>query len=138
VVRIHFVNKDNDGLGPLHRSKIAHRRRELAHVFALVRERYPTAAQVRGISWLYHLDAYRRLFPPDYGASSTPAARVRLCGLSSWGQFITHEGAIKPALRDSFLRRFPDMDIDAPWRSFPLPALVASAPIATFFKFYDR
>jgi hypothetical protein len=137
VVRIHFMNLDGDGVSPLHRSKIARRRGELAALTAFLRARYPAAASIRGISWLYHLDAYRRLFPPDYGASATPALRVRLCGTSSWGQFLAHDERIKSDLRDAFLQRFDSIDLAAPWRSFPLPALVAAAPLASFAAFYD-
>jgi len=136
VVRIHFTNQDNDGLSPLHRSKIGVRRRELAAMFAFVDRSFAGASSVRGISWLYHLDAYRRLFPPEYAASPVPADRVRLCGSSSWGQFIRHDGSIKPALRDAFLGRLDSLDIAAPWRGFPLPAIVARAPMAAFRNFY--
>lgn len=138
IVRIHFVNVDGDGLGPLHRSKVPRRQRELAAMFAFVRQHYPSAARVRGISWLYHIDAYRRLFPPDYTASATAPVWVRLNGMSSWGQFIGHDATIRPALRDAFLRNFDTMDVAAPWRSFPLPALIISAPVETFSKFYER
>jgi hypothetical protein len=137
MVRIHFVSVDDDGLGPLHRSKVNRRQRELAAMFAFVRQRYPTAARVRGISWLYHIEAYRRLFPPEYTATAAAPAWVRLNGMSSWGQFIRHDGTIKPALRDAFLRNFETMDVAAPWHSFPLPALIVSAPVEAFSAFYE-
>lgn len=136
VLRLHFVSTDSDGLGPLHRSKIARRQAELATMIAFVRRCYPQAAQVRGVSWLYHIDAYRRLFPPAYTATAVPASRVRLSGMSSWGQFIRHDGTIKPVLRDAFLRRLESIDPAAPWRSFPLPALTVAAPIETFAAFF--
>ncbi len=137
IVRIHFVSVDDDGLGPLHRSKVLRRQRELAAMFAFVRRHYPSAARVRGISWLYHIDAYRRLLPPEYSASAAAPVWVRLNGTSSWGQFIRHDGSIKPALRDAFLRNFDAMDVAAPWRSFPLPALIVTAPLEIFTAFYE-
>lgn len=136
IVRIHFLNRDTDDIGPLHRSKIGRRQQELAEICALILTEDPAAKSILGTSWLYHLEAYRRLFPPDYGASRVPAARVRLSGQSSWGQFLTHTGTIKPALRDAFLQNFDRIDVTAPWRSFPLPALVTTVPVATFFEFY--
>ncbi|WP_315836586.1 hypothetical protein [Bradyrhizobium prioriisuperbiae] len=136
IVRIHFLNRDSDGLSPLHRSKAERRQQELAEICALIRSEDPAAQAILGTSWLYHLEAYRRLFPPAYGASRTPAAKVRLSGQSSWGQFLTHTEAIKPTLRDAFLQTFATVDVAAPWRNFPLPALVATAPITTFFEFY--
>lgn len=39
-------------------------------LFRQVRQEHPHARSVRGISWLYHLAAYRRLFPPQYGHSA--------------------------------------------------------------------
>jgi hypothetical protein len=136
VVRIHFIDTDNDDIGPLHRSKVTRRRSDLAEMVAAIRATCPDAATIRGVSWLYHLEAYRRLFPPDYGASRRPAEPVRLSGMSSWGQFLTHTGAIKPALRDAFLQSFDTMDVTAPWRSFPLPALTVAAPLAVFEAYY--
>ncbi len=135
VLRIHFMNRDGDDeVGPLSRAKIGRRRDELAKLFAFVREHYPQASLVRGVSWLYHWEAYRRLFPPAYGGSARPAQRLRLSGSSSWGQFLTHKGAIKPALRDAFLLRLGSLNAAAPWQDFPLPAMIAEAPVALFFE----
>ncbi len=138
TVRIHFGNRDDDGISPLHRTKIVRRQQELAALTAHIGAHHPAAARIVGMSWLYHLDAYRRLFPPEYGASARPLTRARLSGMSSWGQFLTHDEAIKPALRDAFLHNLADLDLAAPWRSFPLPALMVSAPVAAFRAFYAR
>ncbi len=136
-MRIHFGNRDGDGIGPLHRTKIGRRQQDLAALVGFIDAHHPAAERIVGMSWLYHLDAYRRLFPPEYGASAVPLARARLSGMSSWGQFLTHDEAIKPALRDAFLRNFASLDPAAPWRSFPLPALAVSAPVAAFRAFYS-
>ncbi|MDF3072683.1 MAG: hypothetical protein K0S54_350 [Alphaproteobacteria bacterium] len=136
IVRIHFTRADRDGLSPLHRSKIGRRQAELARLVAFIVERFAGAQSIRGISWLYNIDAYRRLFPPLYGASAQPAERVRLNGTSSWGQFLHHDEAIKPELRDRFLANFSVIEPAAPWRAFPLPALTAQAPLAVFTDFY--
>ncbi len=136
IVRVHFLNRDTDDISPLHRSKIARRQQELTEICALIRAEDPTTTSILGTSWLYHLEAYRRLYPPAYGASRTPAAKVRLSGQSSWGQFLTHTGTIRAELRDAFVQNFDRIDVTAPWRSFPLPALVTTAPVTTFFAFY--
>jgi hypothetical protein len=138
VVRIHFSNRDSaDGIGPLNRAKSPRRLAELKAMFALVRETQPAAMTVQGGSWLYNLEAYRRLFPEAYGASRSPPERVRLRGTSSWGQFLDHREAIKPDLRAAFLRNIETVDIAAPWRSFPLPALRVAAPIGLFYDLYE-
>lgn len=138
VVRIHFSNRDSaDGTGPLSRAKMSRRLAELQAMFAFMRAAWPAAVTVQGGSWLYNLDAYRRLFPPAYGDSRSPPERVRLRGTSSWGQFLDHREAIKPDLRAAFLRNIETVDIAAPWRSFPLPALRVAAPIETFYDLYE-
>ncbi|HEY3949918.1 hypothetical protein [Phenylobacterium sp.] len=138
VLRIHFSNRDSaDDVGPLSRAKTPRRLAELKTMFAFVRETWPRTRTVQGRSWLYNLDAYRRLFPPAYGDSrAPPAGRVGLGGTSSWGQFLDHREAVKPDLRAAFLHNIEAIDVEAPWRAFPLPALGATAPIALFYDFY--
>jgi hypothetical protein len=140
VLRFHFANRDSgDGAGPLSGAKRDERTRELTAMFSFIRAAFPAATNVRGLSWLYHVEAYRRLFPPEFGASrKLPEQRLRLNlnGTSSWGQFLDHRDAIKPGLRDAFLRNLERLDIDRPWRAFPMPALATEAPIALFYAHY--
>jgi hypothetical protein len=137
AVRIHFNSRDSEGgVGPLVSAKRERRIGELAEMFAAVRAAHPEAKTVRGGSWLYNLDAYRRLFPPEYGAARRPPPRVGLNGTSSWGQLIDHTGAVKPDFADAFVRNLEHLDPAAPWLVFPLRALVTSAPIETFYRFY--
>jgi HAMP domain-containing protein len=138
VMRIHFYNRDAaDGVGPLDRRKVAARTAELAAMFDFVRRTHPDARSVLGGSWLYNLQAYRRLFPPEYGASRRPPETPpRLSGTSSWGQFLDHRDAFKPELGRRLLERMDALDPAAPSRSFPLLALRASASIERFYAFY--
>lgn len=138
AVRIHFTNRTGGGeVGPLSAARRAERRSELQAMFGFVRETYPSARSVLGGSWLYNLEAYRRLFPPTYaGSASLPSGPVRLTGSSTWGQFLDHHGGVKPAFRHHLLERLDTLDPDAPWRAFPLQALWASAPIEHFFEHY--
>jgi hypothetical protein len=137
-VRLHFTNRELDGdVGPLDRRRMPARDDELAAMFAFVRRSYPRATRVLGGSWLYNLEAYRRLFPPAYGASRRlRPAPVNLTGTSSWGQLLDRRGGLK---RDRALR-FADnlrrLDVEAPWRVFPLPCLVAEAPVGLFYEHY--
>jgi hypothetical protein len=138
AVQIHFSNRDSaDDVGPLNRVKTPRRLAELKAMFGFVRETWLDARPVQGGSWLYNLEAYRRLFPAAYGESRRPPpSPVRLGGTSSWGQFLDHREVVKPDLRDAFLRNLETMDVDAPWRAFPLPALRTSAPVELFHAFY--
>ncbi len=138
AIRLHFANRDHDGTGPLKRSKIETRKRELKEMFTFIQSTYPSATGVRGGSWLYHTEAYRRLFPPAYGASRVILKQsTRFDGTSSWGQFLDHREHIKPDVRDVFLQNLNQLDMDHLWRAFPLPALVTHAPIQAFYDFYD-
>lgn len=139
VVRIHFSNRDSeDGVGPLARAKAERRRAELRAMFAHIGAHHPDARSVRGGSWLYNLEAYRRLFPPDYAASAYEPERVRLDGTSSWGQLLDFREAVKPAVRQALLDKLATLDPAAPWKAFPLRALGAWAPIESFHRFYGE
>lgn len=103
-VRIHFSNQDNSGgTSSLKYTKIESRKRELRDMLTFIKSAYPSAEGVRGGSWLYHLQAYRRLFPTPYAESRTILKQgIRFDGTSSWGQFLDHQEHIKPNLRDRF------------------------------------
>ena len=66
-IRLHFQNVETDSHSPLGADRIGRRRAELAALF----EPLPRPVRVVGASWLYNLEAYRRLFPPSYLASSS-------------------------------------------------------------------
>lgn len=135
VVRIHFDNRDSDdGRGPLCAAKVERRRAELGEMFAHIRARHPQAEVVKGGSWLYNLDAYRRLFPPAYAASVFRPERLRLDGTSSWGQLLDFHGQVKPAIRQALLDNLSRLDVDAPWEAFPLRALGAQCEIEAFYQ----
>ena len=138
IVRIHFNNRDSaDGCGPLARSKADRRISDLREMFQYIRAHHPSARTVRGGSWLYNLEAYRRLFPPDYAASIFAPERVRLDGTSSWGQLLDFRGFVKPAVRQALLDNIGSVDISMPWKAFPLRALGAQSSIAHFYQFYN-
>jgi hypothetical protein len=137
VVRIHFSNRDSaDGCGPLVGAKADRRRSELRGMFGYVRAQHPSARTVWGGSWLYNLEAYRRLFPAEYAASTFEPERVRLDGTSSWGQLLDFRGCVRPSVRQALIDNIRNLDIAAPWRVFPLRALGARGSIEHFYPFY--
>jgi hypothetical protein len=107
-------------------------------MFGFIRREHPADARyVAGGSWLYNLEAYRRLFPPAYLASLRIHTRPgALTGGSWWGQFIDHtENIVADRVRrfsESLLR----LDPEEVWRVFPMPAMTAHAPIAVFHEHY--
>jgi hypothetical protein len=138
-LRIHFANRDTDGTSPLAADKAERRRAELGALFAFVAEAHPRAQSVRGTSWLYHLEAYRRLFPPEYAASRrAPDGPLHFHGSSSWGQFLDHRGRVRAEPRAAFQRNLQRLDPDRLREAFPLPVLATTAPVAAFYAHYRR
>lgn len=137
-VQIHFNNADTDSLGgPLAAAKQPRRHADLRAMVEVIRTQHPDARTIRGRSWLYNLEAYRRLFPMDYSASAQPETGVvNLHGNSSWGQMIDSQEAVRPAFRDRLLGNLPSIDPDAPWRAFPLQVLRVTAPVESFYRHY--
>ena len=134
TLRLHFSNRDTDGDSPLHVGKLARRRAELRDLVSYVGNAFPAALTVRGGSWLYHLEAYRRLFPPDYVASRRPPERtLGFQGYSSWGQFLDHHGRVRPGPRSRFLANLPSLEPHRLGEAFPLPALQVTAPLQSFY-----
>ena len=138
VLRIHFTNTEiGVEPGPLSAARMEHRLVELREMFAFIRGEFPKARRVLGGSWLYNLEAYRRLFPPQYGDSRRPTDEpVRLGGTSTWGQMVDHRGFVRPEIHAQFLSRLEAIDVDRPWLAFPLRAMNATAPVEVFFDFY--
>jgi hypothetical protein len=113
------------------------RRQDLHAMFTYVQHAHKEAQAVLGGSWLYHLEAYRRLFPLVYGESRVVQEGIaHLQGTSSWGQFLDHREAVKPALREQFLANLATLDMQRLWEAFPLPTYSAQAPIQAFYDWY--
>ncbi len=134
LVRIHFSN-DRNGTA-LRPSTVDDRRRELKRIFQTVARDHPDAYAVRGTSWLYHLDAYRRLFPPYF-----------LVGLSSvghphqfaalWAQFIDRHGVVKPTMAATFVEAIELASTPSVLdEAFPLDVLAASSEIDVFYDYF--
>lgn len=137
VVRIHFNNLDSGGdVGPLARAKLEARLADLRAMFAAVRAEHPEARRVRGSSWLYNLEAYRRLFPQAYVASAVRPDRVRLNGTSSWGQVFDFRGAMKPEVCAALLRNAADPALEAPCVAFPMRPLAVESAVEDFYALY--
>jgi hypothetical protein len=137
VVRIHFAPNDSaDGSGPLSSLKRASRAAELAEMFAFIRAHYAADARyVAGGSWLYQLEAYRRLFPARYLASLRIHDAPRsLDGGAWWGQFVDHDENVVEARVRRFSANLVRLDPTRLWNVFPLPAMIARADIEAFYQ----
>ena len=99
-VRLHFGNSP-DGLG-LKRQSLPDRLAELRQIFMDVAVQHPDATAVRGCSWLYHVPAYRSLFPPVYVDGMASVGYLHQFA-ALWGQFIDRHGRVKEILRETFI-----------------------------------
>lgn len=135
-VRIHFVPDDAAGDSPLGRANVADRRAELAAMFRHMRPRVSSSATVVGGSWLYNVDAYRRLFPPVYLASAR-VGDAEYQFLTQWGQLLDRRGHVRAAVAQTFRDRLAGtLTMDSLARCFPYPVLRLEAPIAPFYELY--
>ena len=135
-IRLHFRDAEPDGSSPLSAERRSQRVAELAGLFARVRRIAPEPPRVVGVSWLYNLEAYRRLFPPAYlGTARAIGGRFRHMPL--WGQFLDRRGEVRADPAREFLGRLDRLtgldDLD---RCFPLSVLALDASALEFYHFY--
>jgi len=135
-IRLHFGNAETAEHSPLGRDRLEQRREDLTALFGHVQQTLRQSAQVLGASWLYNLDAYRRLFPPSYIAT----ARVlhdRFRHMPLWGQFLDRHGEIKESMARPFRERLTRQScLDRLDACFPFQVLTVEAPVQAFYDFY--
>jgi hypothetical protein len=135
-IRLHFQNAETDGHAPLGVERMGHRRADLTALFGHVKRTLGERAQVVGASWLYNLEAYRRLFPVSY---ITTARVLRHCfqHMPLWGQFLDRYGGIKENMTCPFLQRLERQSrVDHLDECFPLQVLTVEASVLAFYDFY--
>ena len=89
-----------------------------------------------GASWLYNLDAYRRLFPVLYLATAQVIDH-RFQHMPLWGQFLDRHGDIKKTMTSPFLGRLErQLSLDSLDQCFPFQVLSVEASVREFYDFY--
>jgi len=135
-IRLHFQNAETDGHSPLGVERMGQRRADLTALFGHVKRTLHERVQVIGASWLYNLNAYRRLFPVSYVAT----ARVigdRFQSMPLWGQFLDRHGDIKERMTRPFLDRLErQSSVDRLNECFPFQVLSVKASVLEFYDFY--
>jgi len=135
-IRLHFSNAEANGDSPLAHERVGRRLAELRALFEHVKRRADPSSRVVGASWLYNLEAYRRLFPPAYLATAR-VLRGRFRHMPLWGQFLDRHGAVRENLARRFLDRLErHSSLDDLERCFPLQVLTVQAPVQSFYDFY--
>ena len=135
-IRLHFRSVESDGRSALGIERRDQRRAELAALFEHLHRTADGPVQVIGASWLYNLDAYRRLFPGSYLATARVAAR-RFQYMPLWGQFLDRYGKVRESMARPFLDQLErQSSLDTLERCFPLQVLTLEAPALVFYEFY--
>ena len=135
-LRLHFQNADTEGPSSLGVERLEQRRADLTALFAHGQRTLHERVQVVGASWLYNLEAYRRLFPVSYVAT----ARVigdRFQSMPLWGQFLDRYGETKESMTRPFLERLErQSSVERLHECFPLQVLAVEAPVREFYDCY--
>jgi hypothetical protein len=134
-IRLHFENADTDGNSSLRMDRLGQRLADLTALFEHVQQTLGQSVQVVGASWLYNLDAYRRLFPVPYLATAHVIKRFQHMPL--WGQFLDRHGEIKENMTRPFLERLErQSNLDSLDQCFPFQVLSVQASVQEFYDFY--
>lgn len=135
TLRIHFSNKDETGLGPLAKENTEKRKAELKEMFNDIKVEHPEIKIVKGKSWLYSLDTYKRIFPNEYIESLKEFEGAEWQFMTRWGQFLDSDGGIKENLANEFLECIKMKEnIDDMLACFPLKVYEALCEIQYFHK----
>ena len=135
-IRLHFQNADTEGHSSLGVACLGQRRADLTALFGHVQRTLPERVQVVGVSWLYNLEAYRRLFPVSYVATAR-VIRDRFQSMPLWGQFLDRHGGIKESMTRPFLERLErQVSVKHLHACFPFQVLTVEAPVREFYDFY--
>lgn len=136
-IRLHFRDAEEARFHPLEGKRRPLRIAELKALFADVKKKVPQAKSVVGGSWLYHLEAYRNLFPPQYLAGASPSCEPECQFLALWGQFLHRDGSLRLEAAARFRRCFENKNTPtAALGCFPLSVLRLEAPVEVFYAFY--
>ncbi len=135
-IRLHFQNTETQGRSPLARACLDRRLGDLRALFGNVKRTLGERPTVVGVSWLYNLDAYRRLFPGSYVATARPlGGRFRYMPL--WGQFVDRNGEAKEDMAREFVARLErQSSLEALEECFPLQVLGLEASVRDFYELY--
>lgn len=133
-VRLHFRNREAEGVRPLAASRKHIRESELRALIDDLRPKVSESAKMIGGSWLYNIEAYRRLFPKSY-LDTARELRDEHQFIAQWGQFVDSQGKLQVKLAEQFLRGIETAtSLDELDASFPYPVMRLEAPLKVFYE----
>ena len=136
-VRLHFRNAEPPGVSPLCQARYPVRRAELADLFAHIRRTLPENARVMGGSWMYNIEAYRRLFPLQFLQTARPVW-TDFQYIALWGQFLDRDGGVRSLPAAEFEQRVQQaVRLEDLPGCFPLPVLYLEESIQVFYRHFE-
>lgn len=136
TISIHFRNADNPSPGALSKDRIEVRLDELTKTFRDIYKNHKDATKVLGFSWLYNLESYKRLFPPEYTKNCKVVSNWFKSG-SLWGQFLDSAGELKKELASDFVKCISEKEtVKEIENCFPFKVLEPKAELKYFYKFF--
>lgn len=137
AARIHFANAERDEIGPLSAERMENRKAELARMLADIKAKHVEVTEMRGSSWLYNLESYRRLFPESYTKELVFDADPKQWQTGGiWGQFVDSDYRLRTEAAEQFLSGLDHVDERHIWDALPYKPLKARGPISDFYKLY--
>lgn len=106
----------------------------------LIQKEFPECEIVTGDSWLYNIEAYKRLFPESYTAQTEVDTDVQAVGSGRlWGQFQDSHQGLKQELANVFLNNLRALEEVTPQTvlaAFPYQALKVQGRVGDFYEKY--
>jgi len=135
-IRIHFHNGEPGDESPLSQERISFRLSELKAMLTQLKQIILPTTKVVGGSWLYNLEAYRRLFPPRYLESAYPN-EDEFQFISLWGQFVDRRGRLREQTVRLFLDNLERQNtLEGLKTCFPFQSLCLESLLKDFYQFY--
>jgi hypothetical protein len=135
-IRLHFQNTDTEHGSSLSISCVEQRRADLTALFQHVQRTLHGQIRVVGVSWLYNLPAYCRLFPTSY----ITTARIitdRFHSMPLWGQFLDRNGDTKESMTRPFLASLEQQShMERLHECFPFQVITVDAQVQEFYNWY--
>ena len=137
TLRLHFRNRVGGEGSPLSSRYQEERRSELKELFDYVGHSSLKPTEVKGVSWLYNLEAYRRLFPPSY-IERGRIVRGRFRFMPLWGQFLDWRGDLKENIVEEFRKRLAEQrGMEGLDECFPFQVIEVEGSVDEFYRFYE-
>jgi hypothetical protein len=143
TVSTHFIGALNplfyeEKSSALSSAQLHESRQKVKEMFQTIREEHPDAEYVEGCSWLYNLEAYRRLYPEAYLRSAelwNPHDR-QVSTPMIWAQFYSKDGGLNLERVAQFREKMKHLDPEHPEDAFPYRPVIAGCDIGEFYKEY--